>query len=322
MLRLVLLRILESYFRHRWLYLLPIILMWGVAGVFVSRDPSYMAHGILYVEQASFLPSIIPSQDTGRGWETPAEQTSHEIAELLQTNVFIRTVIMNTDMEENMDKGNAVVAQTISNAREAVWTAAPGRNQVGVFAVHVDPVIAYQLVNATVEQYTQWKINTNQAEGETSLNFYNNQLEKYTANMIIASKELENYLAANPEPDRGNRTTTEEMEIERLRDTLGSARTDHVETLRAMERVELALSQAESSVHQTYIFMDAPFIPEEPQATLRDAAVQIVMFTVVGIILSFIGIVAGMLLDRSFRFPIDVQYGIHLPVIASIPDIK
>ena len=165
MVRLVILRILESYFRHRWLYLLPIILMWGVAGIAVFRAPSYLAHGIMYVEQENVLLPSIPSLDTN-SWETRADQTSHEISDLLQTDAFIRAVIQGTDLEKDMAEGNVVAAQTMQDARDYIWADAPGRNQVRVAATHTDPQIAYQLVDATIENYTLWKINANLVESE------------------------------------------------------------------------------------------------------------------------------------------------------------
>ena len=48
MLRLINLRLLESYFRHRWLYLLPIVIMVGVAAYyFTTAERLYTAvHGL------------------------------------------------------------------------------------------------------------------------------------------------------------------------------------------------------------------------------------------------------------------------------------
>ncbi len=322
MVRLVILRILESYFRHRWLYLLPIILMWGVAAVSISIAPLYLARGVMYVEQESVLSSLISVRDTNISWETPADQTSSEIGELLQTDAFIRAVIHETNLEEHMNEGTIVVDQMMSDVREAVWADAPGNNQVRVAATHNDPEIAYQLVNATIENYTLWKINASRAEIVSAHAFFNDLLDKYDAELETARRELKNYLTTHPAPARGNRPDIEVLELSRLRSDLDSADLRYADTLTLRDNAALALSQAESSVRQTYFFIDAPRIPEEPATTLKDTAVTIIIFTIVGIILSAVGILGGMLLDRSFRFPIDVQYGVHLPVIAAVPEAK
>lgn len=57
MVRLVLLRVLESYFRHRWLYLLPTVLMIGVGGMsFMNHTDEYIASSTFYVQKGHFSP--------------------------------------------------------------------------------------------------------------------------------------------------------------------------------------------------------------------------------------------------------------------------
>jgi hypothetical protein len=48
---------------------------------------------------------------------------------------------------------------------------------------------------------------------------------------------------------------------------------------------------------------------------------QLAVFTAAGILLSVIGIAGTTILDRSYRFPLDVQHRLQLPVLAVIPDI-
>ena len=322
MVRLVILRISESYFRHRWLYLLPIVLMWGIAAVSISIAPLYLARGVMYVEQESVLSSLISVRDTNISWETPADQTSLEIGELLQTDAFIRAVIHGTNLEEHMDEGSTIVDQIMDEVRENVWADAPGNNQVRVAATHNDPEIAYQLVDATIENYTLWKINANRAEIVSAHEFFSDLLDQYDSELEIARRDLKNYLATHPEPARGNRPDIEVLDLSRLQSDLESADSRYADTLTLKDNAELALSQAESSVRQTYFYIDAPRVPEEPATTLMDTAVKIIIFTVVGVILSAIGILGGMLLDRSFRFPLDVQHSIDLPVIAAVPEAE
>jgi hypothetical protein len=51
-------------------------------------------------------------------------------------------------------------------------------------------------------------------------------------------------------------------------------------------------------------------------------ALDSVVFVVVGVILAAIAIVGGAVLDRSFRFPLDIEYGLGLPVLSVVPDIR
>ena len=90
MLRLISLRMMESYFRHRWLYLLPMVIMAIAAGLFFANSkPEYISRGVLFVKEV-FLPNSTSVRGTNFTWQTPASLTVGEINELLQTDLFIR----------------------------------------------------------------------------------------------------------------------------------------------------------------------------------------------------------------------------------------
>jgi hypothetical protein len=74
-------------------------------------------------------------------------------------------------------------------------------------------------------------------------------------------------------------------------------------------------------VRQTYILIDAPELPDKPEISTRQIAINLAVFLLVGIVLSSVAIVGSALLDRTFRFPFDVTQNLELPVLAAIPDI-
>jgi hypothetical protein len=61
-------------------------------------------------------------------------------------------------------------------------------------------------------------------------------------------------------------------------------------------------------------------MPVSPETSLRELAINATVFLAAGVVLTILGIVVGALLDRSFRFPIDVDHGLSLAVLASVPD--
>ncbi|MCP5094970.1 MAG: lipopolysaccharide biosynthesis protein [Chloroflexi bacterium] len=322
MVRLVLLRLLESYFRHRWLYFIPVVLLTaaGIASELLKEE-NYIAGGVLYVQQESFLATLTSVRDSSVSWWiTPAEATVNEINDLLRTNAFMRAVIQNTDLEGNMSQGQTAVDDTIQEARESVWIANNGENQVTINAAHIDAQIAYQLVNETIDNYIQWKINTDRAESEVAQLFFNDLTNEYWLELEEVRDELEQYLIEHPAPLRGDRPDTEILEIERFQGELQMAGTRYARALEKDENAQLALAQTESDVRQSYFLLDAPRMPDEPATSLKDMAVNLVIFTAVGGMLSVIGIVGSAVLDRSFRFPIDVTQIVNLPVLATVPN--
>ncbi|MBK9055144.1 MAG: hypothetical protein IPL78_30875 [Chloroflexi bacterium] len=69
------LRLLETYFRHRFytsliLHLTDIIV--SVLSSLFSAKASYISLGVIYIRKESFLTSLTDLQDSSFGWVTPA----------------------------------------------------------------------------------------------------------------------------------------------------------------------------------------------------------------------------------------------------------
>jgi hypothetical protein len=322
MVRLVILRILEGYFRHRWLYLFPIVLMLAIGILsFIIGNLRYIAEGVLYVQKGSLLTELTSIRDTGFSYNTPAQDTSTELTDLLRTDSFIRAIIQKTDLESKMGEGGKTVENTINDVREAIWVVPIGNNLISFNAAYEDPIVAFQLVNGTIENFIQWKKNSERVESETAYNFFETLLNSYKNDLEATRNELQNYMTTHPPPDRGDRPDLEIIEIERLQSDLQLAGTRYANAQDSIESARLAIAQVESDTNQTYVLIDNPTIPVEPEVSLRDMALQLAIFVTAGIILSVIGIGGSVILNRSFLFPVDVRSLLELPVLASIPDM-
>ena len=322
MLRLVILRLLESYFRHRWLYVLPIGAMIGLATYLLFySEPSYLARGVLSVQTESYLSSLTNVRDNDAAWYlSAADVTRKEINELLQPDAFVRAVIQQTDLERKMDGGEAIVSVLIEETRGNAWAFKLGDNQLAVGASHVEPQIAYQLVNAVIEIYLRWQINAEQAESETASSFFGDIIETYEAELAAAREEMRQYLEVHPRPIRGERPETEQLELDRLQGAIDLASSRAAAALDKEEATRLAMAQIESDTRQKYFLIDAPSMPTEPSRSLKDIALQTAVVVGAGVLLALGAVTGGAIIDRSFRFPIDVTNRLDLPVLSIIPD--
>lgn len=321
MARLVVLRLLESYFRHRWLNLLPIVLLLGAGVAYFGflAEPVYIVRGVLYVQPTSLLESLLPLPDEPFTSVTPAEATATEIDELLQTRAFVRAVIANTDLEARMSASDEVVEDTIDEVREAVWAEAQGQNQVLIAAAHEDPVLAYQLSQGMVDSYIQWRVNSDREESAAAQAFFADLIAGYQDDVDAARAELRDYLDTHPAPFRGERPANEQIEIGRLEEAINLAQTRYASALDKEEDARLAMARAEGNVRRTYYLIDAPVIPVEPATSLRRVARSLAIFGGAGVLLSLLLVAGGALLDRSVRFPLDLEQGSDVPVLAMVP---
>jgi capsular polysaccharide biosynthesis protein len=323
MARLLFLRFLESYYRHRWLYLLPLLLMAGVAALyFFTAKPTYIVRGVLYVQQQSLLASLTSLRNDGFSVLTPAEATAQEMTDLLQTDSFIRALIQQTSLEATLGQGDMTVGETIEEVRKAVWVETQGANQVRTFAAWEEPTIAYQLATASLESFIQWRINADRQESEVAQAFFAELIEQYRGDLELARTDLQSYLAAHPEQLRGKRPEVEQLEIDRLRAAVDLSQQRYSSVLAKDEDARLAMAQSESDARQTYLLIDSPTMPLEPETSLRKLALNMLIYLALGLILSIVAAAGGALLDRTLTFPIDARDRLDMPVLAMVPEAR
>lgn len=319
---IVILRILESYFRHRFLYLLPIVVMSMFSVLyFMTAKPVYVAGGVVYVQQESLLSALNAVTPESFIWVTPAELKSQELIDLLNTDAFVRAVIQGTDLEGLMSMGPSVVDETLYQVRNSISVQPAGDNQLFVRAENENPIVAYQLVNSVIENHIQWQISFKRNESESAQTFFDSLIEIYQVELGTARSAMEAFLLERPEPIRGDRPAIEQLQIERLQSSIELASTRYASALDKEENAQLAMAQVESNVRQTYFLIDAPIIPSEPYTTLRETVMNMAIFVIVGVMFSAGIIVLSALMDRSIRFPIDIRYTLELPVLTQIPEL-
>jgi uncharacterized protein involved in exopolysaccharide biosynthesis len=323
MIRLILLRVFESYFRHRWLNLIPIVILTIAAAGFIALSkPKYVSRGTLYVQKTSLLSSLTKIQEDGFSWTSPTQIALNEISELLQTDAFIRSAIKKTDLEARMAGGPSEVSAVMDEFRQSIQVQMVGDNLIGFSATQSDPKLAQQLAQAVIEAYTQWKLNGDQQESAVAQSFFAQVIPPYQNDLQKARDQLKEFLLAHPQPLRGERAPEEQVQIAQMQSAIDLASNRLENALEKEESARLAQSQAESNVRQNYLLIDAPTLPLKPERSLKSVALNAGVFVIVGILLSVASVVGGALLDRSFHLPLDVRNKLNLPVLASIPDVR
>lgn len=323
MVRLIVLRLLETYFRHRFLYLVPIGLMAIAAGLSVALTaPEYTAQGTMFVEDRSLLASLTEA-DSDFSWRrSPAQNVASDFSDLLRTDAFVRSAIQRTLLEQNMAQGPDAVEEAFDLFRSAISVRPIGNKLVEFSAGTLDPALSQQLVIASMDSYVLWKINADYQESIAAQNFFAALIPSYEEEQRIARDNLAMFLASYPQPVRGERPVTEEVELRRLTAAVDDATRRLEDALSKEENARLALARAENIARQTYQVLDAPELPRFRGVPLRSVVMDIAVFIAIGAVLSIVCVVGAALLDRSFLFPIDVRHGLSLPVLAMVTDAR
>jgi uncharacterized protein involved in exopolysaccharide biosynthesis len=323
MARLVILRLLDSYFRHRWLHLLPLVIMVGFASAaFALAEPQYVSRGKLYVQKSSLLTSLTQLGNDGFSWNAPSQSVINELNELVQTEAFVRSIIQKTDLEAKMSAGPEAVQMTIEEFRRSLSITMVGENVMEISVKNKDPKLAEQLTSATINAFSIWKLNGDRQESVVAQQFFAEVLPAYQKDLQDAREALRAYLTAHPMPLRGERTPQEQLELSQLQAAVDLASKRVESTLEKEESARLAQAQSESNARQNYLVIDAPVKPTKAEASLSQRLIGPAIFVIVGSILMLLCIVGAALLDRSFRLPLDVHRGLELPVLAVVPDVS
>jgi capsule polysaccharide export protein KpsE/RkpR len=151
--------------------------------------------------------------------------------------------------------------------------------------------------------------------------FFSDLVAPYQQQLDTARHNLQTYIEANPVPVRGERPELERIEIERLQGEVTQAQTRVEEVRQKEESARLVQIQSERGVRQTYLIIDAPKQPTLRVNGLRTLLMNNLLFLVIGLILSAVGVIGSAVLDGSLRFPVEATLALHLPVIAMIPKI-
>jgi capsular polysaccharide biosynthesis protein len=321
--QLVVLRLTESYFRHRWLHLLPIIMMTAVAFAYPATvEPTYMTSGTIYIQSETLLSSLTAIQNENFGWVSPSEATAAEMYQLINVNAFLEAVAQQTDLGIELTGDPQDDNALIEELRKSVWFSTLGNNLLAINTTYKDPRVAYQLATSVINTYLQWKINLKLEGSKAAQHFFIELIDDYRAELDPARQELTNYLASHPEPLRGERPPEEAAEIARLRAIVDQG----LERVRSAESKEenarLAMVQTESDIRQTYFTVDEPILPVEADLPLKEVAIAMIACLVGGFMLTAISVAGGALLDRTFRFPIDIRHGLNLPLLALVPESR
>jgi hypothetical protein len=321
MLRLVLLRVLEGYFRHRWLNLLPIVLFTAAGIAYFLLFPSgYVSQGSLYVQRESLLASLTQVRDLGWSYNSPAALTANDLLEMVQTEAFVRAIIDQTDLRQELYADPSAADAIIDGYRQALAASATGENLVQFSVEAESPELAHQLATATFNTYRTWKLNNDRQESALAQEFFTQVIGPYQEQLETARDDLRAYLEANPEPVRGTRPPEEALQIAEYQAAIDTAQKRLEDALQKEESARLALAQVESDVNQTYVLIDAPTVPTKPGTSMRARVLQIAIFVIIGTMLSAVLIIGGALLDRTFLVPLDIRRALELPVLAVLED--
>lgn len=317
MTRAAIMRLLETFFRRAWLYLLPLVLLiaLGVMSA-MSLEKKWVSAGAIHASTESLIRTF---SEVGVGqaftYETPAERTSRTINDLLGTKSFLDDVI------ERAGVTRAVEEQvlTYQEIRAGLAASPSGDNILSIRAESSAPELSLRLASATIDSFIQYVIDSDVASGEGTEAFFAEQLAALEVELQTAQAAQSQYLADHPSVPGLERPEAELIELEQLTAEVTRIRERYNTVLASLDAAKLVQRQAEADVEQRLRLVDAPTEPIAPQPMSRQMIITVLMFAVMGALISGGLIALVTLTDRTVRAPGDIEERAGLPVIAIVP---
>jgi uncharacterized protein involved in exopolysaccharide biosynthesis len=319
--RLFIGRLLETFFRRWWLYVLPLVLLTalGTASI-VGKGASYKASGSILVNRDSLLNQITAVRGQNSfGFDSPATYTSRQFSTLLGTDAFLTSVIKAAGLSSAAESG----AITLDSVRKSLWVSPQGDELVVVNASTNSPELSFRLAGATIDSYLQWEIDTNVTESQGAEQFFESLLVPYQQRLDDARQALAQYVNTHPAAGAASdRPADEQVEIGRLTEAVTRA-DDQLSTATAsLNSARLANTQSSTDVTQRLRIVDTPRQPAAPEPHRKKDALTLMMFLALGSIVSAAALVVGTLLDRSVRYGEEVEAHLKVPVLATVPSSR
>ncbi len=318
--RRLILRFLDNFYAKFWRNILPFFLLMGFGIIyFFSSTPTYLSHGVLYVQDDSLLTTLTNVRSNNYIWVSRGQTVIEQFDSLMQTDAFARAILQRTKWEQELQAG-VPLDELLDAVRQNLWGEIKGEKHVHIVAQSDDPEIAFQLADAAITLYRQWKVNLAVSDVNNSVAFLQSVMDDYQVELNSAENALRTYLTDHPDPAFGLRRPGEEAaQIAILTDDVSVAERRILETRAQIDRIKLDQSQALQEVENTYLLVDAPTLPLEPEYTLTQRIIVLFIFLAMGILLCIGAGVGATLLDKTYRYPVDVHTDLYLPVIGRIP---
>ena len=243
-------RLIESFFRRWWLYLLPVLLLgaFGAKTVAGTKD-MFRSTGTLTVASTSLVDKL-SDVTTRRTSVTTLRRGDDQVAHpgTPDRHWFVKDVANRAGLTNDLASG----VLTVPKLRASIFTWADGATLFHVVVTMEDPVVTQKVAAATIAAFTQNVLDANLADSQAAVTFWTTQSTTYQADVATARAAYNQYLNDHAWPDKN---------LERPADQLAALAQLQSDVDQATSRFNGALTKAD----------DRASCPIRPRATSANA---------------------------------------------------
>lgn len=313
------LHLTDNLFRRFLLYLLPVALMLG-AGIFLAQrsEAEFSSTATLDASDNPLVEELDVRGDDPLFRQTKADSTATFMSERLRTDAFSSEVAIAAGLGEALDAGRI----TNTTIREQISVRANGDSIIIVEGTWSDAATAQNLTRATIDTYRNYVIDTVTADGTAAAAFFGELLSRAIEERDDAADALNNYVESLGDVADGEQRPVEELvNIERLANALERAEASVETATNEIERAQLEVAKSRSEAGESVRLIDPPELPLAPEPRLVALVGLVVMFLLLGFLVSATALVITTAFDNTVRFGLDAQHHTGVPYVASVSSV-
>ena len=315
-------RLLEAFFRHAILILLPVIVIpLDVAAAMLSTPPQYEAQAGMWVEQATYL--SYTTDDINR-YLPPALNQRNRLVELMQTRSFLAEIANKTTLAPIVAKpdGDEQLRQLFARDFEV---AASGDHLLVLRFRDEDRAEAAEVLTAMVAAFKGRAAADRYGQAQVAISFYQARVNDTEGDLVTTRNALLKYLSDNPkvaaalasvgtDPARFDPTYAEaQRRVEAAQRDADAART-------SLERAELDVAAGVQGLELGFRIVDPVQASSSPSRQLKKLLMYPIVALLAGLVLSASLLLLFALSDRSVRSLADL--GPDVVILGVLPRLR
>ncbi|MDQ6671985.1 MAG: hypothetical protein M3069_14795 [Chloroflexota bacterium] len=322
-------KLLEAFFRHKLLLLLPPILIPAIVGpvALLTNPPVYLASETIWVDR----PTYLNYNDNSTPWLTPSQIQSARVSELLQTRAFQMEVAKRTTSLAPLI-GSVAGEQRIQTLLTRSVVVGRGGDHVLLIQVQVPTAqLAYELAGAVVDAYQEKNAVDQSDQASAAVSYYQSRIQEAEKQLARSGQDLRRYLATQAANSDATgladssianlpAATALDPRLGALQATVQTSQTDLNQARSALTQAQRDASAALEGQQLGFQVLDPPVMPISATRQLRKIAIYPIAAIAAGLALSAILLVLIVASDRSVRSEADVMTGVR--VLGVIPALK
>jgi uncharacterized protein involved in exopolysaccharide biosynthesis len=339
----VMIRYLETFFRHRLLFAVPIVLIVLVSAAVVLAQPIvYTASTRLWVDK----PALDTGGDQSNPFVTPAAEQAQSLQELMNTRYFtvrvahrgplasvlasqpiapsgihwITAQLRGNSTSGRLPTSDEVDAMSYDILTHNVLVYAVGPQIIEIDFAFGDPRVAAATAQAIIDQFLDETLTSSKSRAQVAADFYSSQVKVAQQSLAVADQAVSQYLAAHPE--LRSVTAVPDARLLQLQQADQQARTTMSDFQTQVDTARLQQAALSAPGAGGMRLLDPAAVPAQGGVSRKLLVEATAAGFGVGIVVLVVGLLVLTLADTTLRRPDEVEQALGLRLAGSIPHLS